>query len=126
MALKINEAVKKLNVLKDVFSLRNLTVSLVSALLVIGLCYLSSIVGTAIQLKLLANPNMYTIYLLLTIILFFVAVLGPALLAAIYTKDWASFVYIILLEIMWLSIFMAVLYFTTPDKTFDPSEMMLQ
>jgi len=111
--------------LRDVFSLRNLTVSLVSALLVIGLSYLSGTVGGILQVKAYANPIIYSVFLIVTIVLYVLVIAGPAFLAAVYTKDWPSFIYIILLEMIWLAIFIAVLFFTTPEKTPSLEDMMI-
>lgn len=113
-AKKIQE--KTLGILKEIFSLTNLTVSLFSALLVIGIGYLSGIVGQPIQLKAYSNPTIYLVFLIITLMCYFWAITGPGLLSAIYKKNWPSFVYVIVLEIVWLSIFIAVLYFTTPTK----------
>lgn len=104
----------------NIFSLRNLTVSLLSALLVIGLSYLSGVVGQLIQPKAYSNPIIYLVYFLVTIVLYVIAITGPAFLAAVYKKDWASFMYIIILEMVWLCIFVGVLYFTTPSKDLSP------
>lgn len=105
--------------IKAVFSLKNLTLSLLSALLVIGAGYLSGIVTHVIQTKLITNPTMYSVYFLVNILIFIIAIIGPAFLNAVYTKDWYSFLYIIILEILWLSIFLAILYFTTQAKNFE-------
>ena len=48
--------------LKDIFSLQNLTVGLLSALLVIGIAYGSSFITEQIQGKFYSNPTMYTIF----------------------------------------------------------------
>ncbi len=108
------------------FSLKNLTTSLLAALLVIGVGYLSGIAGTVIQQKALANQIIFTVYLLVVIIAFVLAIVAPALLKAMYTKDWPSFVYVIILEIIWLSIFILVLYLTLPTPKTSPSELMPQ
>lgn len=105
------------NILVEVFSLTNLTVSLLSALLVIGISYLSGLVSSGIQLKAYSNPIIYLIYLLVIIIAYVLAMVGPAFLTSSNKKNWPSFVYIVFLEIVWLCIFIAVLYFTTETVT---------
>ena len=107
---------KATEVAKEAFSLTNLTVSLLSTLLVIGVSYLSGIVGQSIQLKAYSNPTIYLSFLIVTFMCYFWAITGPAFLASAYKKNWPSFVYIILLEIVWLTVFIAILYFTTPTK----------
>lgn len=111
---------------KNFFSLRNLIVSLISALLVIGASYLSSVAGTFVQQKALASQIIFTVYLLVVIVLFFLSIAAPAFLSAVNSKDWPSFVYIIVLEIIWLSIFIAVLYFTLPTPKVPSLDMMTQ
>ena len=117
---------KTLTGARNIFSLRNLTVSLISALLVIGTSYLTGVVGTYIQPKAMSNQTIYIIYFIVTIIVYLIAIVGPAFLAAVYKKDWASFMYIVILGVVWLSIFIAVLYFTTPTEPINPLQLMSQ
>jgi len=124
--LDLKKSIEKLAVLKDVFSLRNLTVSLLSALLVIGLGYLSSMVGTALQAKAYSNPMIYSTYVIITVVAYFLVITGPAFLAAFSSKKWESFAYIIFLEVLWLAIFVAVLFFTTPTTTPSFQDMITQ
>jgi len=127
MAIDLNESAKKLKEgVKKFFSLKNLTTSLLGTLLVIGVSYLSGITGALVQQKALANQLIFTAYLLVVIVLFVLAIVAPALMKATYSKDWPSFVYVIILEVLWLSIFIAVLYFTLPTPKASPFDIMPQ
>jgi general stress protein CsbA len=117
---------KTLLELKEVFSLANLTVSLFSVLMVIGISYGSGEISKLMQNKFYSNPTMYLIFTLIVFMSYFLAILGPAIVYAVKTKKWTSIVYIILLEIVWFSIFVGVLYYTTPEKELDYSDYMLQ
>ena len=117
---------KTLLELKEVFSLANLTVSLFSVLMVIGISYGSGEISKLMHSKFYSNPTMYLIFTLIIFISYFLAILGPAIVYAVKTKKWASIVYIVLLEILWFSIFVGVLYYTTPEKELDYSDYMLQ
>lgn len=118
---KITE--KVIEIIKDIFSLRNFIISLLSALLIIGISYGSGPVGTLIQKKFIyANPTIYMVYLIITIVVYLLVIISPAFLNSVYTKKWASFIYIIILQIIWLIAFIAILYVTTETKeppTFD-------
>lgn len=117
---------KTLAELKEVFSLANLTVSLFSVLMVIGISYGSGEISKLMQNKFYSNPTMYLIFTLIVFMSYFLAILGPAIVYAVKTKKWTSIVYIVLLEIVWFSIFVGVLYYTTPEKELDYSNYMLQ
>lgn len=117
---------KVLEELKTIFSLPILTVSLFSVLMVIGASYGSNEISKLIQDKFYSNPTMYLIFTLIVFISYFLAILGPAVIYAIRTKKWESIVYIVLLEILWFSTFVAVLYYTTPEQSLDYSNRLLQ
>ncbi|NTU69582.1 hypothetical protein HGB13_01990 [bacterium] len=104
---------------KNIFSLQNLTVSLLSALLVIGIGYGSSFVTEQIQGKFYSNPTMYTIFTVTIFAAYLWAIVGPALIYCTRTKKWNSLPYILLFEIIWFVIFITVLFFTTPEKAND-------
>lgn len=109
---------------KKVFSIQNLTLSLLSVLLVIGIGYLSNFVSEIIQSKLYSAPMMSLAYSLSVTVAYLLAILGPAILYAVKTKKWESIVYIVLLEIVWFAIFIAVLYFTTPEKSYNYNDLL--
>ncbi len=107
-----------LNEAAVVFSLPNLTISLASVLTVIFVNYVSTEISKLMEAKFYANPTMYIVFTMVVLMSYFLAILGPAIVYAIRTKKWLSLVYIPVLEIIWLAIFLAVLFFTTADKTF--------
>jgi len=114
---KQNKIVEKaIKSLKEVFSIKNLTLSLFSTLLLIGIGYASGVASGILQEKFFTSATMYFAFIVSSAILLILSVVAIPLLNAIYTKDWASLVYIIFLEVIWLAIFILILFFTTTSQ----------
>lgn len=106
--------------LREVFSVQNLFLSLLSAGLVLGAAYLLPEVTQILYKKSYSNQTLIMLLVyIITYVSFILAIIGPALIYGSKTKKWDSFVYIILLQIIWFSIILAVVYFRAPEQTYQ-------